>query len=178
MEHRHLRLLELGLAVADWLVIVAGQQLGLLGFFCVSLLLGPLVFFFLISESQFTILGVGETHSFNRESSALSVFFNVLLDGLCTWAAWSGVYTWLFTNYGPISDFSSDSLNLSISFCNLVASKSSLLIAWLIPNLSLTTAKSSSFSSSKKDNKGDAHAISDGLPLLPSLFLLFFKVLY
>ena len=32
-EHRHLRLPELGLAVADWLVIAAGQQLGLLGFF-------------------------------------------------------------------------------------------------------------------------------------------------
>ena len=33
VEHRHLRLPELGLAVADWLVIVVGQQLGLLGFF-------------------------------------------------------------------------------------------------------------------------------------------------
>ena len=57
-----------------------GQQLGLWGF-PVSLLLGPLIFFFLSSESLFTILGEGEMHSFNRESGVLSVFLVALLDG-------------------------------------------------------------------------------------------------
>ena len=83
-EQRYLRLSELGLAVADWLGYSSGSAVRSFGFFCVSLLLGPLVFSFLISESQFTILGVGETHSFNRDSDALSLFFDALVDGPCT----------------------------------------------------------------------------------------------
>ena len=77
MEHRHLRLPELGLAVTDWLVKAAVRSaVRSFGFFHVSLLLGPPVFFFLIPESRFTTLGVGEARNFNRESGALSVFFD------------------------------------------------------------------------------------------------------
>ena len=80
-EHRHLRLSQLRLAVADWLSYSGGSAVRSFGVFHVSLLLCPLVFFFLISESRFTILGVGETRNFNRESGALSVFFDASLDG-------------------------------------------------------------------------------------------------
>ena len=48
---------------------------------CVSLLLGPLIFYFLSCESLFTIFGVGETRSFNRGSGAPYVLFVALLDG-------------------------------------------------------------------------------------------------